>query len=65
MWAAVGHELDGIGGRYLEDCQEATPYDQEGESAETRFHGYLPYALDPNRAKRLWTLSQDLVGLGS
>jgi NAD(P)-dependent dehydrogenase (short-subunit alcohol dehydrogenase family) len=25
VWAAVGQELEGIGGRYLEDCQEAAP----------------------------------------
>lgn len=49
IWAAVGQELEGIGGRYLEDCHEATPYQ--------------PYALDPKRAERLWTLSQEMVGL--
>lgn len=63
MWAAVGHELEGVGGHYLEDFQEAAPYDQEGQSAQMPFHGYMPYALDPDRAKRLWTLSQELVGL--
>ena len=62
LWAAVGHELEGIGGRYLENCQEATPSDPHGENAGMPFHGYLPYALDPDRAERLWKLSQDLVG---
>ncbi len=58
VWAAVGHELEGIGGRYLEDCQEAAPF----ETGMPRGHGYLPYALDPEHAERLWTLSQDLIG---
>lgn len=58
VWAAVGQELEGIGGRYLEDCQEAAPFEPE----MPRGHGYLPYALDPDHAERLWTLSQDLVG---
>jgi NAD(P)-dependent dehydrogenase (short-subunit alcohol dehydrogenase family) len=62
IWAAVGHELEGIGGRYLENCQEATPYDSRGERAGIPFHGYMPYALDPDRAERLWTVSQELVG---
>lgn len=59
VWAAVGQELEGIGGRYLEDCQEAAP-----RTLETpRGYGYLPYALDPAHAERLWTLSQEFVGL--
>ena len=65
VWAAVGQELEGIGGRYLEDCQEAAPYEHSRESAEMPFHGYMPYALDPEQAERLWTVSQDLVGLVS
>jgi hypothetical protein len=60
IWAAVDPELEGIGGRYLEDCQVAAPYDPAGGN---EFHGYMPYALDPERAERLWTISQDLVGL--
>jgi NAD(P)-dependent dehydrogenase (short-subunit alcohol dehydrogenase family) len=58
VWAAVGKDLEGIGGRYLEDCQEAAPF----EPKMPRGHGYLPYALDPDHAERLWTLSKDLVG---
>lgn len=62
IWAAVGQELEGIGGRYLENCQEADPLDP---STPFPGHGYLPYALDPEHAERLWILSQDLVGLVS
>jgi NAD(P)-dependent dehydrogenase (short-subunit alcohol dehydrogenase family) len=59
VWAAVGQELEGIGGRYLEDCQEAAPLEPE----TPRGHGYLPYALAPDHAERLWNISRDLVGL--
>ena len=43
--------LDGIGGRYFEDCNEAEP-DQPG----TR-RGVAAYALDPEAAERLWEVS--------
>lgn len=59
VWAAVGHELDGVGGRYLENCQEAAPLDP---GMPFPGHGYLPYALDQEHAERLWTVSQELVG---
>ncbi|QBD80828.1 SDR family NAD(P)-dependent oxidoreductase [Ktedonosporobacter rubrisoli] len=63
IWAAVAPELAGIGGRYLEDCNEAGPHDSSENQLTEAFHGYMPYALDPERAERLWQVSQDLVGL--
>lgn len=60
IWAAVGQELEGIGGRYLEDCHEATPHEP---GTPYRGQGYQPYALDSERAERLWLLSQEMVGL--
>ena len=49
--------LDGVGGRYFEDCNEAGPH-QEG----TR-HGVAAHALDPEAAERLWQVSLDTLGL--
>ncbi len=43
--------LDGVGGRYFEDCNEAGP-NQPG----TR-RGVAAYALDPDAAERLWQVS--------
>jgi NAD(P)-dependent dehydrogenase (short-subunit alcohol dehydrogenase family) len=43
--------LDGVSGRYFEDCAEAAP----AESGERR--GVAPYALDPELASRLWDVS--------
>jgi NAD(P)-dependent dehydrogenase (short-subunit alcohol dehydrogenase family) len=56
VWAAVAGELDGLGGAYLADCQLAV------EGANPSGPGYLPYAVDPERAARLWTLSESLIG---
>ncbi|HQR04487.1 MAG: SDR family NAD(P)-dependent oxidoreductase [Proteobacteria bacterium] len=58
LWAAVGRELEGQGGRYLEDCQEAVPW-----TSAHPLLGVKPYALDPARADRLWSFSLDAVGL--
>ncbi|WP_431925727.1 SDR family NAD(P)-dependent oxidoreductase [Micromonospora wenchangensis] len=47
--------LDGIGGRYFEDCQQAGPH-QPGTRA-----GVAAYALDPAAAERLWTVSEQTL----
>ncbi|MBI1351278.1 MAG: SDR family NAD(P)-dependent oxidoreductase [Actinomycetales bacterium] len=56
VWAAVGDELEGIGGLYLEDCAEAVPWSPENPRV-----GVRSYALDPASAERLWALSVDTV----
>jgi NAD(P)-dependent dehydrogenase (short-subunit alcohol dehydrogenase family) len=43
--------VDGVGGRYFEDCNEAEPH-QPGTRT-----GVAAYALDPDAAQRLWTVS--------
>jgi NAD(P)-dependent dehydrogenase (short-subunit alcohol dehydrogenase family) len=43
--------LDGIGGRYFEDCNEAAP------SRPGTGRGVAGYALDPEAAERLWGVS--------
>lgn len=50
--------LEGIGGRYFENCieaglLEARPGDFSG--------GVAPYALDPENAKRLWRTASELI----
>lgn len=56
VWAAVAPELDGVGGLYLEDCAVAAPW-----SEERPMSGYMPYALDPDDARRLWAVSEALI----
>ena len=43
--------VDGVTGRYFEDCQEAVPF----ETGVRR--GVTEYALDPAKAERLWQVS--------
>ena len=57
VWAALGAELEGIGGLYLEDCAQALP-----ASEAPRMRGVEDYALDPVLADRLWALSQTATG---
>jgi NAD(P)-dependent dehydrogenase (short-subunit alcohol dehydrogenase family) len=48
--------LDGVGGRYFEDCNEAEP----NEPGSRR--GVAGYALDPESARRLWDVSAETLG---
>ncbi|MEV6798188.1 SDR family NAD(P)-dependent oxidoreductase [Micromonospora rifamycinica] len=47
--------LDGIGGRYFEDCQQAAPHQPDTRT------GVADYALDPAAAERLWTVSEQTL----
>ncbi len=46
VFAAVSPSLDGVGGRYLDDADFGDP---------------APYAVDPEAAERLWSLSETMV----
>ena len=49
--------LEGIGGRYFEDCNEAAPV----AAAHGDMRGVAPYALDAENAERLWEVSLRLL----
>jgi NAD(P)-dependent dehydrogenase (short-subunit alcohol dehydrogenase family) len=51
--------LDGVGGRYFEDCNEARLVDRRGGPGRG---GVAPYALDTANAERLWELSLQMIG---
>ncbi len=57
VWAATAPELAGKGGIYLEDCGIAEP-----KTSDEQEGGIADYALDPESAKRLWSLSEELLG---
>lgn len=50
VWACVADELGEVGGAYLADCAVSDEV--------------APYAVDPDRAARLWRLSDELTGVG-
>jgi NAD(P)-dependent dehydrogenase (short-subunit alcohol dehydrogenase family) len=54
---ATSPQLEGIGGRYFEDCNEAEVVERRGAGIT----GVAPYALDPVNAERLWDLSLELI----
>jgi hypothetical protein len=57
---ATSPQLEGVGGRYFEDCNEAAvlePGQEQGAEA-----GVAAYALDRGDADRLWELSLELIG---
>jgi NAD(P)-dependent dehydrogenase (short-subunit alcohol dehydrogenase family) len=54
--AAISPLLDGVGGRYLEDCREADILGSR--AASDGRHGVASYALDQANAERLWDMSQ-------
>jgi NAD(P)-dependent dehydrogenase (short-subunit alcohol dehydrogenase family) len=50
--------IEGVGGRYFEDCNEAPVVDRRPESG---MGGVARYAVDPGNAERLWDLSLELI----
>jgi NAD(P)-dependent dehydrogenase (short-subunit alcohol dehydrogenase family) len=52
--------LDGVGGRYFADCNEAEVVSHRTDD----LLGVAPYALDTGNADRLWDLSAAIVGRG-
>ncbi|MFS8095637.1 SDR family NAD(P)-dependent oxidoreductase [Lentzea alba] len=51
--------LEGIGGRYFDDCNEAPVVDSRKEAPP--LHGVARYAVDRDNAARLWTYSETLL----
>lgn len=58
VWAAIDKSLEGTGGKYLEDVQIASRFDNAWEYGP----GYVDWVYDEGVAARLWELSNHLVG---
>ncbi len=54
---AVSPLVEGVSGKYFEDCDEALP------ATEERRSGVAGYALDPDAAAHLWKVSVETLGL--
>jgi len=59
VWAATAPELKGMGGRYLEDCNQGLPAEPTN-----RLSGYSPHIMDADAAQQLWTVSETLLAVG-
>lgn len=68
VWAGVVAPAEAVGGHYCEDCHVAEMVDEDpsGGSASGRSSlirgGIRQYAVDPEHAKALWALSEQMVG---
>jgi NAD(P)-dependent dehydrogenase (short-subunit alcohol dehydrogenase family) len=65
VWCATSSRLDGLGGLYAQDCDIAPLVDVSG-AVNIDFGspplGVMPYAVDPETAASLWSLSEQLIG---
>ncbi|TDU88480.1 NAD(P)-dependent dehydrogenase (short-subunit alcohol dehydrogenase family) [Kribbella voronezhensis] len=52
--------LEGVGGRYFNDCNEAEVLDRRSGT----LYGVARYAVDPDNAERLWAVSEALLERG-
>lgn len=57
LFVATSPLLEGVGGHYFEDVNEARVVDHRGPD----YTGVARYALDGGNAERLWELSDDLL----
>jgi hypothetical protein len=80
VWCATSRQLNGMGGVYCENCDIAPLVPKEHETSSSvdalsRFShairevgsmplGVMPYAVDPESAERLCSLSQQLTFVG-
>ena len=60
VWAAVGKEWEGKGGKYLEDTKEADRGEDDGQVFGV---GWVKQTYDPEEEDRVWKDSLKLVGL--
>jgi NAD(P)-dependent dehydrogenase (short-subunit alcohol dehydrogenase family) len=58
VWAGVVAKAGDVGARYCEDCHVAEVVD----AGLNVLDGVRPYALNPERARALWTKSEQMVG---
>jgi hypothetical protein len=54
---AASPDVEGVTGRYYEDCAEAAPISERANHTG----GVAPYALDVDNAERLWQISVALT----
>lgn len=57
VWAAIAPQLQGIGGRYFEDMNEAEVVFSRNEALT----GVAHYAVNPANARRFWELCERLI----
>jgi len=62
IWCAVSKQLDGMGGVYCQNVDVAQ-FVQEDDQSQAGGSGVSPWAADLLSAARLWSVSEELVGI--
>jgi NAD(P)-dependent dehydrogenase (short-subunit alcohol dehydrogenase family) len=67
VWCATSPQLDGMGGVYCHNCDIARLVREDiGANPVGSFAlGVMPHSVDPQVAERLWSVSEELLGLRS
>jgi NAD(P)-dependent dehydrogenase (short-subunit alcohol dehydrogenase family) len=60
-WAATAKVWEGKGGKFLENCKVSPAADMK--SSDALREGYAPWAYDEEAERKLWELSEKLVGV--
>lgn len=66
VWCATSPQLEGLGGLY---CENAEVAEIDNGNIEHRYdepltlRGVQPYSVDPDNARRLWRLSEEMTGV--
>jgi NAD(P)-dependent dehydrogenase (short-subunit alcohol dehydrogenase family) len=64
VYAAISHEWEGKGGKYLSDCVVQAPFKKIEEGPGALFDdGYATWIYDPEKEGRLWKESLRLIGM--
>jgi len=64
VWCATSPQLEGKGGVYCMDVDIAPIVsDLNLQGLDQEPGGVLPWAIDPDLAERLWTLSEQMTGV--
>lgn len=66
VWAATSPQLNNTGGVYCEDCDVAVLLSSNPAvqtNAKLNQSGVQPYSLDAGSAKRLWALTEKMIGI--
>jgi NAD(P)-dependent dehydrogenase (short-subunit alcohol dehydrogenase family) len=67
VMAAVGRELEGRGGVYLDNCAICPPiregWDEDTNRSKVQEAGYASWVYDQEKEEKLWELSKELIGV--
>jgi NAD(P)-dependent dehydrogenase (short-subunit alcohol dehydrogenase family) len=61
LFVATSPLVEGVGGKYFNDCNEATPVGRRPQDPATMTRSVAPYSLDPANANLLWDKSVDIL----